>query len=268
MDKMLVAVFDSETRAFEGSRALRELHDRGSLVTYAVAVIVKHADGLVNTSQAFGQDALGVLHGTATASLIELLGRSVGIADGAASGGILVSSIIDGLANASVGADFVDEVAHYLTPGKSAVVAEVDEERIMPADIRMETLGGVVFRRVRSEFHDIQIQKDITAFQAEIESLEAELKEATGNAKAKLKQKIEAAHIRLRGAKNWAKCRAGALKREAEAKIILLQERAAHSHGELKTKFEDLAGQVRANYVEQATNLNRTWQVGKETLTA
>ena len=112
MDKMLVAVFDSETKAFEGSRALRELHDRGSLVTYAVAVIVKHADGLVNTSQAFGQDALGVLHGTATASLIELLGRSVGIADGAASGGILVSSIIDGLANASVGADFVDEVAH------------------------------------------------------------------------------------------------------------------------------------------------------------
>src|SRR5439155_22381207 len=138
---------------------------------------------------------------------------------GAASSGTLVSSLIDWLANASVGADFVAELAHYITPGKSAVLAEVHEESRMPADIRMETLGEVVFRRARSEFHDIQIQKDIAAFQAEIESLEAELKEATGNAKAKLKQKIEAAHIKLRGAKNWAKCCAGALKREAEAKI-------------------------------------------------
>jgi hypothetical protein len=41
MDKMLVAVFDSETKAYEGSRILRELDEEGSLTLYAVAVTRK-----------------------------------------------------------------------------------------------------------------------------------------------------------------------------------------------------------------------------------
>jgi hypothetical protein len=39
------------------------------------------------------------------------------------------------------------DVATALTPGKYAVVADVDEDWVTPVDTRMEAVGGVVFRR-------------------------------------------------------------------------------------------------------------------------
>lgn len=41
MDRMLVAVFDSEKEASEGMRALQEMHAEGNIVLNAMAVIAK-----------------------------------------------------------------------------------------------------------------------------------------------------------------------------------------------------------------------------------
>jgi hypothetical protein len=46
-----------------------------------------------------------------------------------------------------VDTDFLADVATALTPGKYAVVADVDEDWVTPVDTRMEAVGGVVFRR-------------------------------------------------------------------------------------------------------------------------
>src|SRR6202023_810734 len=51
MDKMLVAIFDSERKACEGSRILRELDAEGSITTFAIAVITKEASGTVIVAQ-------------------------------------------------------------------------------------------------------------------------------------------------------------------------------------------------------------------------
>ena len=45
-----------------------------------------------------------------------------------------------------ISADFVDEVSKQLTPGKFAVVAEIEEEQTAAVDLSMEGLGGVVYR--------------------------------------------------------------------------------------------------------------------------
>jgi hypothetical protein len=47
MDKMLVAVFDSDTAAFDGLSALRELHRDGDITLYGWAVIVKDKTGKI-----------------------------------------------------------------------------------------------------------------------------------------------------------------------------------------------------------------------------
>jgi hypothetical protein len=39
------------------------------------------------------------------------------------------------------------DVATALTPGKYAVVADVDEDWVTPVDTRMKAVGGPVFRR-------------------------------------------------------------------------------------------------------------------------
>ena len=52
MNKMLVAVFESETQAYAGLSALNELPREGSLTLYATGVISKGADGKVELNQA------------------------------------------------------------------------------------------------------------------------------------------------------------------------------------------------------------------------
>lgn len=51
MEKMLVVVFDTEKKVYEGSRALAELDREGSISIYAESVIQKNADGTIAVKQ-------------------------------------------------------------------------------------------------------------------------------------------------------------------------------------------------------------------------
>ncbi len=159
MDKMLVVGFDSELKAYEGSRALQELQNEGSINLYAKAVIARDASGKVTVKQEGDMGPVGTAVGLLTGSLIGLIGGPVGVAVGATAG--TYGGMLYDLANLGVGEDFLDEVAEYLQPGKAAVVAEVWEEWTLPVDTRMEALGGVVFRRSRNEVLDIVIERDV-----------------------------------------------------------------------------------------------------------
>ena len=47
MNKMLVAVFDTEAAAFEGLSALRDLHKDGEITLYATTVLTKDQAGKI-----------------------------------------------------------------------------------------------------------------------------------------------------------------------------------------------------------------------------
>ena len=126
MDKMLVTVFDDERKAYEGARALKELHAEGSLTLYSAGVISKDSKGTLSVKQAADKGPAGTAVGWATGALIGLLGGPVGAAVGAASGTV-AGSLYD-LAQVGVDGDFLQEVLRQLLPGKTAVVAEIDEE--------------------------------------------------------------------------------------------------------------------------------------------
>ena len=51
MDRMLVVVFDNETKAYEGKKALSQLDSEGSISVYGYAVLAKHADGSATIKQ-------------------------------------------------------------------------------------------------------------------------------------------------------------------------------------------------------------------------
>jgi uncharacterized membrane protein len=93
---------------------------------YATRVVAKNPDGTAVVKEGADSGPLGTLTGTAAGSLVGLLGGPVGVAVGAA-GGSLIGAIAD-FDNVRVGSDFLSDVAETLTPGKVAVVAEVDEE--------------------------------------------------------------------------------------------------------------------------------------------
>ena len=73
-----------------------------------------------------------------------------------------------------------------LTPGKFALVAEINESWTMPLDSRMEAVGGTVFRTWRIDVEDEQIERDVQASRREHQELKEEWTQAVGDAKEKL----------------------------------------------------------------------------------
>src|ERR1700731_5330445 len=84
MDKMLVAVFDNGTAAFDGLSALRDLHRDGDITFYAWAVIVKDGSGKISVKQALeeGGPPLGAALGLLTCKLLKLLRGPAGLGKG------------------------------------------------------------------------------------------------------------------------------------------------------------------------------------------
>src|SRR5258708_20491144 len=81
---MLVVIFDEESKAYEGSRALNELDRDGIVAIHAESVIQKNADGTVTEKRTEGNFPIRTIGGTAIGSLLGLLGGPVGFGIGAA----------------------------------------------------------------------------------------------------------------------------------------------------------------------------------------
>jgi uncharacterized membrane protein len=264
MDKILVVMFDNESKAYEGSQALQKLQQEGSINLYAKAVIARDASGKVEVKQAGDMGPVGTAVGLFTGSLIGLLGGPVGLAIGAYAG--TVGGMVYDMANLGVGEDFLSDVEKSLLPGKAAVVAEVWEEWTLPVDTHMEALGGVVFRRMRGEIVDAQIERDVTVLKAELAELEAERKQASGEAKAKLQAKIDATKSKLQAMQDGIQARIETSKQEMEAKTKSLQEQAARAQGERKAKLEKRSAELKADQKRRSDLLKQAWELAKEAL--
>jgi uncharacterized membrane protein len=232
MERMLVVVFDNEKKAYQGKSALAELQREGWVTVYADAMIIKHADGTVTFKETNEAGPRGTLSGTAVGGLIGLLGGPVGLAVGALSG--LTFGAFYDIDTARVGEDFVDEVSKSLTPNKVALVAEVDEEWTTPVDTRMESLGGVMFRRalweVREKIHD----EDVAAMKADRAQMKSEISKANAERKAKLQKKIDQLDAKIDAQEKKAKERREAFHARQKAKLEILKKNAAATGRTLK----------------------------------
>jgi len=225
MDRMVVVVFDNESKALEGNKALMQLDIDGSINVYGHAVVVKNADGTTMVRQSDDRGPLGTLVGTSLGSLIGLLGGPAGLAIGAAVG-FLGGGTLD-LDKARIGEDFVDDVAKVLLPNKAAVVAEIEEDSTGPVDTCMEAIGGTILRRALSEAKHTIHDEHIAAIKADLAQMKAEHAEAHAERKAKLQEKINKLDSKLQAQLQKAKERRQAAEREAQAKAELLKAKAA-----------------------------------------
>ncbi len=264
MDKILVIIFDNESKAYEGSRALQELQHEGSINLYTKAVIIRDAGGKVEVMELSDKGPQGTAVGLLTGSLVGLVGGPVGLLIGAGAGTV-GGSLFD-LVSMGLGEDFLYEVGESLRPGKSAVVAEVWERWVLPVDTRMEALGGVVFRRVRRDILDDQIERDVATLKVEIAELEAERDQATGEAKGKLQKRVDAAKARLQATQDAIQARIEASQKETEAKIKSLQEQAAKESGERKAKREARIAELKADQKRRSDLLKQAWELTKQAL--
>jgi uncharacterized membrane protein len=246
MDKMLAIVFNDEKAAYEGTRALAALNAEGSIEVDAAAVIKKNADGTVSTKQVDGDFPIQTFAGTAIGAVLGVLAGPVGIAAGATAGAW--AGMIGDLYTTGVDADFISEVSNALSPGKCAVVAEVEEEWVTPVDTKMETLGGVVYRTPRSSVEEEQAKRETAAARAQLDQLKKEHAQARADRKVKLQAQIDALSNRVNAKVERAQTRSDQITREFQARVQALQQRADKERGDTKALIEARIAKLRAEY--------------------
>ncbi len=265
MDRILVAVFPSDARAYEGSRSLEDMDRQGTITVYATAVIAADEEsGVVTVKEAADPGPLGTSVALITGSLLGPLAGSVGIAVAAGAG--TLGRVLYDLARIGIDEDFLTEVGDALRPGTAAVVAEVWEDRIGPVAARIAALGGTVFGRVRKEIVDGQIERDVAALHAELASLKAELASAPEEHWAHVEERIATARRKLRASQQRAKAVLDALTNESEAKVAYLEDRAAMAQGEAKERLEARIADMRSWFRRRGEKVCEAWAVARQAL--
>ena len=253
MQRLIVIIFDGQSKARAGLKALRDLDRDGDLSLFEVALAVKGPTGRVRVIEDPDDanfPAVGV--GSLTGSVLGALGGPIGIVAGAAAGAMI--GFIVNLERAGVTDDFVTDVSTAMAPGKFAVVADVLEESTTPLDERMEPLGGVVFRRTRTEARSIHHNRDVAAHRAEMERLKAERAQANGERLDKIDAALDRVGKKLETA--LLRQRSSILRREEErdARIRALRAKAEQSQVETRQRLEARIAQLQREYEHQDTD--------------
>jgi uncharacterized membrane protein len=264
MNKMLVAVFESENKAYEGLSALKSLHRNGDITLYASAVVSKNEKGELSLNTAADQGPVGTATGLFTGSLIGLLGGPVGLVVGAVAGS--VAGLIYDVNSDDVNSTFVDEVSNAITNGKTALIAEVDEGWTVPVDTKLDALNAVVFRRLKYEVADEQLQRESEAIDAEFKNLKAEFKEAREEEKAKIKAAMAKLQKKAQAENDLIKKKLSESKSELDAKVSTMESQMKNAREKRKVKIENRIREMKENYALRTQKLKQASQLIGEAL--
>jgi uncharacterized membrane protein len=264
MNKVIYVGFDTEAKAYEGDRVLRDMHREGTLTLYNDAVVVKEADGTVAVREHPEGEPIATVGGMLTGGLIGLLGGPIGAAMGMGTG-TLIGAAFD-ISREGLDHDFVEDVAaHLVAPGKAAVIAEVEESWQVPLDTRMEALGGTVIRKTPTEIEDLYFEREIEASQRDLTMLQAEkLAEVTAAATkksaakaAKLQAKIDAAKRKVAEQERALAAKLQSVNEEGNERVALLEAQRKTASAESKAALERRLAEVRIEYQRRGENLKQ-----------
>jgi uncharacterized membrane protein len=152
MERMLVVILNDESKAYEAADSLKSLNEEGAIGLTGEWVLTRQQDGDVSIVKHDDTLPEGTMGGTVVGGLIGLFGGPVGLAIGAATGA--AAGATADMARARLEQDFVADISACLAPGKTALVAEINEDEPEAVDARMDALGGRIFRRDLLDFAD------------------------------------------------------------------------------------------------------------------
>ncbi len=236
MNRVVVVVFNERSQAFDGLDALKNLDREDALALHEYAIIQKQPDGTFAVSDNNNKEGLRTLLGTSLGALIGLPGGPPAVALGAVAG--TVAGAAAETDNALMTYDFVDKLSEELTPGKFALIAVIDEEWTKWTDLRMQELGGTLYRYTLSEVKQTEKSVHLGQMKADLALLKAELAQAKADAKASLYGKINRLDAKIKQQMETAEETRGVAESEADAKARLLRREA----GEVLKESEEKEG--------------------------
>jgi uncharacterized membrane protein len=163
MQTVIVAVVEGEMVAQDAGHALDLLADAGTIGLTASAIVTKSAGGAISVMRSRRALPASALGGGALGGLVGLFAGPLGIGFGAVIG-FVVGVVVD-FSDLRMRRDFLAGVERTLEPGRSAVVAQVDEDDTGPVNQQLRALGAIVLRRDLTDVTDEQYDKEVAALQ-------------------------------------------------------------------------------------------------------
>ncbi|MEO7465354.1 MAG: DUF1269 domain-containing protein [Nitrosospira sp.] len=264
MNKFIVVIFPSESQAYEGAKGIRGLQDEGNVFVYGMTILTRGSDGKLATRDTPDESLRGTAVGAFIGGVLGLAAGPIGLVYGAATGAVL-GSWAD-LLDHGISAEFIDEVSQTVTPGKTAVVTDIEEFWTAPLDARMEPLGGIVLRQWRRDVETDRIESEISTRTEQLADLKAEHAQARDETKSRLQIRIDNEESKLKIAADRAKKKIEALKLQAEARIKLLQDQAAKASMETKVKIDQRIAKIHAESEKLSARLHQAWERTRDML--
>ena len=259
MNRVIVAVFDTETQAFEGLTAIKELNDHGDISLYASAVINKNENGNIALREDQDMGPVGTAVGMLAGGFVGLVGGPAGLAIGTFAGGM--GGLLYDLDKKGVDATFVNDVAQALDEGKTAIIADIDEGWNAPLDTRIAELDGMLFRKNRGEVEDEQLLREAEALNEEIEELEQDLIDANEDAKASINKQIAKAKEKANKLEELVEKKTTEVKGELNAKTQALEDQIDEASERKKQKLEKRKAELKA---KKEASLDRLSKANKK----
>ena len=264
MNKMLVAVFDNEANAHEGLTELRSLHRSGDISMYASAVISKDNSGKLYIKSSDDEGPVGAVTGLAAGSMIGLLGGPAGFAIGAVAGSLL--GLLFDADHEDVNIEFINDVSNALSNGKTAIVAEIDEDWTIPIDKRLKPLNAMVFRRYRYEVIDERLERESKAIADEFRALTDELEQAGEEERAVIRAEIELLKSKANATGAMLDNKISSIEKELDGKVTAMQAQISEANEKRKAKLQSKLNSVKADYSMRTSKLKRASALIKEAL--
>lgn len=175
-----------------------------------------------------------------------------------------VGGMLFDLVNSGVGMDFVSEAAAEMAPDKVAVVADVDETWVTPVETRLGALGATTFRRLTDEVVDDALVRESQTAKDELEQLRAELRESSGEAKAKVEAAIEAQRSKLDAIATRIDTALDQRRSEFDARLATLHAQRAAAHECQKARIDARIDELKASYEARRAKLEQARELAKQ----
>lgn len=263
---MLVVTFNTERNAYEGLDALKDLEEKGDIALYATAVLTKDKGGKVMIKQSADQGPVGTAVGMLTGTAVGMLAGPVGAAIGG-SVGSMVGALSD-VENLGVGSQFLNDVSELLIPGKTVVLAEIEEDWVTPVDTKIAQLGGHVMRQPRFEVFEDQLDRESAALNKEMNEIREEMKESREETKASLQKTFQSLKERMILTASKIEAKLDQVNQEAQHKVKTLQNQMKNVNEEKKIKMEKRIAEIKADQKMRSEKLHKANKLIKEALTA
>jgi uncharacterized membrane protein len=145
-ENVIVVTFAEDQRAYQAMTTLKELDSQDQVGLNEAAVVLRDETGHVQMRDSVEDDGYaGTLGGGLVGLLIGIIGGPLGILVGGATG-VLVGSLFD-VHDADDSESALSDVSKAVQVGRTALLADLDEQGTEVIDNAMSELGGEVLRR-------------------------------------------------------------------------------------------------------------------------